>query len=77
MPAAGNLIVRDFHAEAPNVKWLTDITEFTIPAGKVYLSPIVDCLDGLLVNSMLDHAAETLKDGEHPLLQTRFAASPK
>lgn len=78
-PAADNLIVRDFHAGAPNVKWLTDITEFTIPAGKVYLSPIMDCFDGLLtswsigtspdavlVNSMLDRATETLKKGEHP-----------
>lgn len=36
-PAVANLIERDFHANAPNVKWLTDITEFKIPAGKVYL----------------------------------------
>ena len=51
-------------------KWLTDITEFAIFAGKVYLSPIVDCFDGYLmswtivvspdaslVNGMLDEAA--------------------
>jgi putative transposase len=37
-PAPENLINRDFHAVAPNEKWLTDITEFHIPAGKVYLS---------------------------------------
>ncbi len=49
-PAADNLIKRDFHADAPNIKWLTDITEFAIPAGKVYLSPIVDCFDGLMVS---------------------------
>ena len=55
-----------------NKKRLTDITEFAIPAGKVYLSPrIVDCFDGLfvtwnistssdalLVNSMLDDVAK-------------------
>ena len=29
-----NIINRDFHAERPNTKWLTDITEFAIPAGK-------------------------------------------
>jgi putative transposase len=82
-PAADNLIERDFHADAPNVKWITDITEFTIPAGKVYLSPMVDCFDGLLVswsigtspdaelvNSMLDRATEALKDGEHPLVHS-------
>jgi transposase InsO family protein len=27
-PAPENLINRDFHAAAPNEKWLTDITEF-------------------------------------------------
>lgn len=68
-PAVGNLLKRDFYAASPNVKWLTDITEFGLPAGKVYVSPIIDCFDGLvvswsigtspdaeLVNSMLDDA---------------------
>ena len=70
-PAPENLINRDFQAAAPNKKWLTDITEFQIPAGKVYLSPMIDCFDGLviswsigtrpdadLVNTMLDVAIE-------------------
>lgn len=48
-PEVANIINRDFHAEQPNEKWLTDITEFSIPAGKVYLSPIIDCFDGLAV----------------------------
>lgn len=82
-PAVPNLIQRDFHAEQPNVKWLTDITEFAIPAGKVYLSPIVDCFDGMitswsisvspdakLVNDMLDKAIGTLKSDEHPILHS-------
>jgi transposase InsO family protein len=72
-PAPENIINRDFQAAIPNEKWLTDITEFQIPAGKVYLSPIVDCFDGLvvswtlgtrpdaeLVNTMLDTAIETV-----------------
>lgn len=72
-PAPENIINRDFQAETPNEKWLTDITEFQIPAGKVYLSPIIDCFDGLvvswtigtrpdsdLVNTMLDAAIETV-----------------
>lgn len=76
-PAPENLINRDFQAAAPNEKWLTDITEFQIPAGKVYLSPIIDCFDGLviswsigthpdaeLVNTMLDAAIETLADAD-------------
>ena len=49
-PAPDNLINRDFQAAAPNEKWLTDITEFHIPAGKVYLSPMIDCFDGLVVS---------------------------
>ncbi|MNT22443.1 Integrase core domain protein [compost metagenome] len=72
-PAPENLVNRDFTAVAPNEKWLTDITEFQIPAGKVYLSPMIDCFDGLviswtigtrpdadLVNTMLDVAVETV-----------------
>ena len=43
------LIKRDFHVDSPNSKWLTDITEFAIPAGKLYLSPVIDCFDGMVV----------------------------
>ena len=28
---------------------VTDLTEFSIPAGKSYLSPLIDCYDGLPV----------------------------
>ena len=79
--APENLVRRDFHADAPNELWLTDITEFRIPAGKVYLSPIVDCFDGMVVswsmstspnaelaNTMLESAVRTLADGEHPVV---------
>lgn len=72
-PAPDNVLNRDFSASAPNEKWLTDITEFQIPAGKVYLSPMIDCFDGMvvswsigtrpdaeLVNTMLDAAIETV-----------------
>ena len=81
-PAVPNRLNRDFHADKPNEKWLTDITEFSIPAGKVYLSPIIDCFDGLpvswtigsspnaeLVNTMLDAAVMTLH-GEHPIVHS-------
>jgi transposase InsO family protein/transposase-like protein len=72
-PAPDNLLNRNFSASEPNKKWLTDITEFQIPAGKVYLSPMIDCFDGLvvswsigtrpdakLVNTMLDAAIDTV-----------------
>lgn len=82
-PAVANILQRDFHAEKPNEKWLTDITEFKIPAGKVYLSPILDCYDSMpvsweigispnadLSNKMLDTAVETLKPDEHPIVHS-------
>lgn len=82
-PAVPDIIQRDFHSEKPNEKWLTDITEFAIPAGKIYLSPIVDCFDGMLpawtigtspdsrlVNEMLDKAVSTLEENEHPLVHS-------
>lgn len=46
--APENLVGRRFAADAPNRLWLTDITEFGLLGGKVYLSPIVDCFDGEL-----------------------------
>ena len=82
-PAVPDIIQRNFHSEKPNEKWLTDITEFAIPAGKVYLSSIVDCFDGMLpswtigtspnsklVNEMLDKAIATLESEEHPLVHS-------
>ncbi|VVD60490.1 integrase [Pandoraea eparura] len=83
-PAPDNIINRDFHATAPNEKWLTDISEFQIPAGKVYLSPMIDCFDGMvvswsigtspdaeLVNTMLDAAIETVtEDDEKPVVHS-------
>jgi len=83
-PAPDNLLNRDFRASAPNEKWLTDITEFQIPAGKVYLSPMIDCFDGMvvswsigtrpdaeLVNTMLDVAIETVAvSSERPVVHS-------
>lgn len=78
--APANIVARNFHADKPNTIWLTDITEFRIPAGKVYLSPIIDCFDGMpvawrmgtspnaqMTNSMLDDACSTLKENARPI----------
>lgn len=48
-PAPANLVDRDFTAERPNEKWLTDISEIKARDGKVYLSPMIDCFDGKIV----------------------------
>ena len=68
-----------FRADGPNELWITDVTEFRIPAGKVYLSPIVDCFDGMplswsistspdaeMANSSLLGACGWLGEGDHP-----------
>ncbi len=82
-PAVPNLLQRNFHSNHPNEKWLTDITEFSLSNGKLYLSPIIDCFDGKpicwsisenpdskLVNGMLDKAIALLKDGEKPIIHS-------
>lgn len=37
-----NLLERNFEAEKPNQKWVTDVTEFSLFGQKLYLSPILD-----------------------------------
>ena len=82
-PSVENLVNRDFHAEQPNQKWLTDITEFSIRAGKVYLSPVIDCFDGMpvawsigtspnaeLANSMLRTAVSILGPEDKPVVHS-------
>jgi len=82
-PSVPNLLARDFTAEAPNQKWVTDITEFSIQVGKIYLSPIIDCFDGQitswsigtnpnaeLVNTMLAAAAKGLPSGSQPIVHS-------
>ena len=67
---AKNYLNRDFHAIAPNEKWLTDVTEFKYYIGievhKVYLSAILDLYDRRIV---------TFKVGDHndnPLVMNTF-----
>lgn len=49
-PAVPNLLNRNFKADKPNEKLLTDLTEFSINDDKVYLSPMVDCFDGYVTS---------------------------
>ena len=50
---AENILNRDFKADRPNEKWLTDVTEFKYYIGgekkKVYLSAILDLFDRRIV----------------------------
>lgn len=45
-----NLLNRDFKANKPNEKWVTDITEFKVDGRKLYLSPIVDLFNGEVIS---------------------------
>ena len=47
---APNIINRDFHADAPNQKWTTDVTEFKLFGKKLYLSPILDMYNSEIVS---------------------------
>ena len=44
-----NLPKRDFGAQRPLKKFLTDITEVQCADGKLYVSPIMDCFNGEIV----------------------------
>lgn len=88
-PAPPNLLLRGdgthiLSAPAPNLLWVTDITEFRLPSGeRCYLSPVLDCFDGRpvswsvgprptaeLANSSLRAACATLADGERPVVHS-------
>lgn len=52
---AENLIDRDFTAQKPNEKFLTDITEVPCQDGKLYLAAVLDCFDGSIQGSYMDN----------------------
>lgn len=77
---APNHLDRQFTSDAPNQKWVTDITEFKLFGEKLYLSPVLDLFNGeiitytigsrptySLVSEMLENALERLPE-EHELL---------
>lgn len=77
---APNHLDRQFTADAPNEKWVTDITEFKLFGEKLYLSPVLDLFNGeiitytigsrptySLVSEMLEKALERLPE-DHQLL---------
>lgn len=80
---AQNLLNREFQAEKPNEKWVTDVTEFKFgKATKAYLSAIRDLYDGAIISyvlglknnnqlvfNTLDQATAML-NGERPLLHS-------
>jgi len=54
---AENILDREFRADAPNEKWVTDVTEFKYGHGqKAYLSAILDLHDNSIVSYVLGHS---------------------
>ena len=80
---APNLLNRDFIADRPNQKWVTDVTEFNLFGEKLYLSPILDLHSSDLVSytisdrpvlsmvtTMLDKAFAQIPDGTNLILHS-------
>ena len=80
---APNLLNRDFHADRPNQKWVTDVTEFSLFGEKLYLSPILDLHSSDLVSytiserpmlsmvtTMLDKSFQKIPDGTDLILHS-------
>ena len=80
---APNLLGRDFYAEKPNQKWVTDVTEFQLFGQKLYLSPILDLYSRdivsytisdrpvlSMVTSMLEKAFASIPDNTNLLLHS-------
>ena len=72
---AKNYLKRDFHADAPNEQWLTDVTEFKYYIGvevhKVYLSAILDLYDRRIVAFRIGDR------NDNPLVLNTFDAAVK
>jgi putative transposase len=63
LPVAPNLLQRDFSAEAPNRKWLADITDVWTTEEWLYLAVILDVYSRLIVGWAMDeHRNEQLTE---------------
>ncbi|MBP1916370.1 transposase InsO family protein [Lederbergia galactosidilyticus] len=80
---AENVLNREFTAEKPNEKWVTDVTEFKYGSSKkAYLSAILDLYDGSIISYVLGHSnnnnlvfktldqATEFLNGDHPLIHS-------
>ena len=45
-----NVLARQFRANRPNQKWVTDVTELNVRGEKLYLSPVMDLYNGEIVS---------------------------
>jgi len=75
-PVAANVLNRDFTAERPNQKWVTDITAIDTLEGWLYLAAILDLFSRKVVGwAMADHAKTSLV--ERALLMALYQRVPR
>lgn len=55
---ADNLIQRQFEASRPYEKCYTDVTEFALPEGKLYLSPVLDGYNSEIIDFTLSRSPD-------------------
>jgi putative transposase len=80
---APNELKREFEADRPNQKWVTDVTEFAVGDRKLYLSPVMDLFDRQIIsytigtspnlaltNTSLRTALACLEPGQQPLVHS-------
>ncbi len=83
---APNLLQRQFSAQRPNQKWVTDVTEFKVAGQKLYFSPVMDLYNAeiiayesstspvfRMVSNMLNKAFSRLDREDKPI--SRMAVS--
>jgi transposase InsO family protein len=58
-PVAQNLLERDFTAEAPDRKWVADITYVPTDQGWLYLAAVLDCFSRKIIGWAMDDAMPT------------------
>ena len=65
--------IRDFKPETSNCIWTTDVSEFHIAAGKLYLSPILDLYDHSIVSYNISASPNFIQTTD--MLSKAFAAN--
>lgn len=80
---APNLLKRNFKANGPNKKWVTDLTEFSLFGKKLYLSPIMDLYNREIISyniseratshqtmNMLENAIKLIPDNSNLIIHS-------
>lgn len=59
LAAKPNILARQFHADAPFQKAVTDVTEFSVSGHKVYVSALLDLYDGAVISMVMSSRNNT------------------